>query len=123
MGTRAARCRAGREGRAGGGARGVARALAGAHGRPAPSRLVDLRGLLCADNGPGLTPDQARSVFEPFVTTKRKGMGLGLPICRTIVEAHGGRVGARRRPESGALFAVQLPLRAPGDDTVAAGAN
>lgn len=63
-----------------------------------------------ADNGPGLSAAQARSVFEPFVTTKSKGMGLGLAICREIVEAHGGRVEARGRPGAGAVFRVYLPL-------------
>jgi two-component system sensor kinase FixL len=62
-----------------------------------------------ADSGPGLAPEVMRSLFQPFVTTKRKGMGLGLSICRTIVEAHGGKIGVAAPAEgSGTVFRFTL---------------
>ena len=57
-----------------------------------------------ADTGPGIRPDVLDLLFQPFVTTKRNGMGVGLSICRTIVEAHGGRIWAENREGGGAVF-------------------
>ncbi|HEY8503807.1 MAG TPA: ATP-binding protein [Gemmataceae bacterium] len=64
------------------------------------------------DEGPGLPGDLGDQIFEPFVSTKESGMGLGLSICRRIVEAHGGRVTAADHPGGGAVFTVTLPLSA-----------
>jgi two-component system sensor kinase FixL len=61
-----------------------------------------------ADTGGGLAPEVARHLFQPFVTTKREGMGLGLSICRTIVEAHGGRIWVEARPGGGTVFHFTL---------------
>jgi signal transduction histidine kinase len=61
------------------------------------------------DTGPGLPASLGDRIFEPFVSTKETGTGLGLPICRRIVEAHGGRIGAADRPQGGAEFIVWLP--------------
>ncbi|CAN5923631.1 PAS domain S-box protein [soil metagenome] len=61
-----------------------------------------------ADSGAGLAPEVARHLFQPFVTTKRKGMGLGLSICRTIVEAHGGKIWVEERPGGGTVFRFTL---------------
>ena len=61
-----------------------------------------------ADTGAGLAPEVARHLFQPFVTTKRKGMGLGLSICRTIVEAHGGKIWVEDRPGGGTVFRFTL---------------
>ncbi len=67
-----------------------------------------------ADTGSGLAPEVARQLFQPFVTTKRKGMGLGLSICRTIVEAHGGKIWVESPAEGGTIF--HFTLRAAADD-------
>ena len=67
-----------------------------------------------ADTGSGLAPEVARQLFQPFVTTKRKGMGLGLSICRTIVEAHGGKIWVESPPAGGTIF--HFTLRAAPDD-------
>lgn len=63
------------------------------------------------DNGPGIETDRLATVFEPFVTTKAKGMGLGLAVCREIVEGHGGRVELRSRPGAGTAVSLILPVR------------
>jgi two-component system sensor kinase FixL len=62
-----------------------------------------------ADTGPGLAPGLAGRIFEAFVSTKSGGMGMGLPICRSIVEAHGGRLWAEPNPGGGAVFRFTLP--------------
>src|SRR5262249_19865702 len=61
------------------------------------------------DNGPGLVPESLPRLFEPFYTTKADGMGMGLAICRSIVEAHGGRLWATACEPRGALFQFTIP--------------
>ena len=61
-----------------------------------------------ADTGPGLAEDVAKVLFQPFVTTKREGMGVGLSISRTIVEAHGGQIWAEPNPGGGTVFHFTL---------------
>jgi signal transduction histidine kinase len=62
------------------------------------------------DSGHGIGPERLHSVFDPFVTTKSHGMGLGLPICRAIVEPHAGQLVCSSDGKSGALFKVVLPI-------------
>jgi PAS domain S-box-containing protein len=61
------------------------------------------------DTGPGLSPASLSRLFEPFYTTKPEGMGMGLSICRSIIEAHGGRLWATRCEPRGALFQFTIP--------------
>lgn len=65
-----------------------------------------------ADEGPGIAPDRIRSVLEPFVTSKRTGMGLGIPVARDAVEAHEGRFALRSRLGEGTTVTMLLPLAA-----------
>jgi two-component system sensor kinase FixL len=69
--------------------------------------------LAVRDRGRGVAPEHRMKVFESFFSTKRSGMGLGLSITRTIVEAHGGRVWVESNPEDGTVFQVELPLAIP----------
>jgi two-component system sensor kinase FixL len=62
-----------------------------------------------SDTGPGVPPERMARLFEPFSTSKTDGMGLGLPICRSIIEAHGGRIWHEPAPEGGASFIFTLP--------------
>jgi signal transduction histidine kinase len=66
--------------------------------------------LQVADTGPGLPADLGDQIFEPFVSTKETGIGLGLSICQRLVEAHGGTIAAVNRSGGGAVFTVYLPL-------------
>jgi len=76
------------------------------------SRRQDCRGLIVTfrDSGPGIDPEYEAQLFNAFFTTKPDGMGMGLSICRSIIEAHGGRIWASRNDEGGATFQFTLPL-------------
>jgi signal transduction histidine kinase len=63
-----------------------------------------------ADRGPGLPNELGGRIFEPFVSTKDAGTGLGLPICKRIVEEHGGEIWAENREGGGAVFSFRLPV-------------
>ncbi len=63
-----------------------------------------------SDTGTGIPPSIEAQLFQPFVTTKREGMGIGLSVCRTIVEAHGGRLWVEPNPSGGSIFRFTLPI-------------
>ncbi len=67
--------------------------------------------LMVCDNGPGLSPDTVKRVFDPFFSTKENGTGLGLAISSTIARAHGGTVGYRANTPSGACFYIVVPTQ------------
>ena len=66
--------------------------------------------LSVSDRGPGIPEDKLKEVFEPFFTSKAEGMGMGLSIARTIIEAHHGQIWAKNRDHGGASFRIRLPL-------------
>jgi signal transduction histidine kinase len=68
--------------------------------------------LQVSDTGCGLPAELGQRIFEPFVSTKETGLGLGLSICKRIVEAHEGEIRAANRPGGGAVFTVRLPMTA-----------
>ena len=82
-------------------------------------RVAAMAGLIefaVIDRGAGIAPDQLGSVFEPFMSTKRAGTGMGLAICKTIVEEHGGRIWAEQNPEGGTIIRFTLPVARQGGE-------
>jgi len=85
---------------------------------PAADRIISVRTsrvgtfaeLSVSDRGAGIPEDKLKQIFEPFFTSKAEGMGMGLSIARTIVEAHRGQLSARNRDHGGASFKIRLPL-------------
>ena len=61
------------------------------------------------DNGPGLPEEVQAKLFQPFVSTKKTGMGVGLSICHSIIAAHDGSLWAESNPEGGTIFHISLP--------------
>lgn len=90
-------------------------------GSPARDRQLDVRTLLVdghvevcvADHGKGIPPEDLERIFQPFVTTKLHGIGLGLAVCRTIVNAHAGRIWATNNGTRGATVHFALPVSPP----------
>jgi two-component system sensor kinase FixL len=84
-----------------------------------PKREINITGtagaetleISVADTGPGIAPEVAENLFKPFVTTKSTGMGVGLSICRSIIQNHGGDLRGETRPEGGTVFRFTLPLK------------
>jgi len=66
--------------------------------------------IVVADNGPGIPPEVLPRLFEPFFSTRKGGLGLGLSLCETLANGMGGTLGAANAPEGGAVFRLQLPL-------------
>jgi PAS domain S-box-containing protein len=85
-------------------------------GRPARQIFIGARrsgGMIeirVADSGPGLAPEIAEKLFQPFQTTKPEGMGVGLSLCRSLIEAHDGKLWSAPEDEMGAVFRFTLPL-------------
>ena len=85
---------------------------------PDENRIISIRTLRVekfaelsvSDRGSGIPEDKLKEVFEPFFTSKAEGMGMGLSIARTIMEAHNGRIWAENRDDGGASFRIRLPL-------------
>jgi two-component system sensor kinase FixL len=73
--------------------------------RPAEDNMIAVD---VADTGSGISPDVASRLFQPFVTTKRQGMGVGLSISRTIIESHGGQITVESNPVGGTIFRFTL---------------
>ncbi|MBL0924639.1 MAG: PAS domain S-box protein [Sphingomonadaceae bacterium] len=76
----------------------------------------DMAEIMVADTGHGVSVDMQDQLFLPFISTKARGMGLGLSICRTIVEAHGGQMTVEAGPDGGTMFKFTLP-RAPEESS------
>jgi signal transduction histidine kinase len=74
------------------------------------SRVEKFAELSVSDRGPGIPEDKLKEVFEPFYTSKAEGMGMGLSIARTIIEAHHGLIWAKNRDHGGASLRIRLPL-------------
>jgi signal transduction histidine kinase/ABC-type uncharacterized transport system substrate-binding protein len=74
------------------------------------SRVETFAELSVSDRGPGIPEDKLKEVFEPFFTSKAEGMGMGLSIARTIIEAHNGLISAKNRDHGGASFRIRLPI-------------
>lgn len=72
----------------------------------------DAQEVAIIDSGPGIAPEVAQQLFKPFVTTKKSGMGIGLSISHSIIEAHGGRIWVEPNPQGGAIFRFHIPAGA-----------
>jgi signal transduction histidine kinase len=83
------------------------------------SALHDPAGILISvqDSGTGINPEDMDRIFDAFFTTKSNGMGLGLSICRSFIEAHGGRLSASAATPYGSVFHVALPTHRPGAES------
>ncbi len=73
--------------------------------RSADDNMVEVS---VSDTGSGIAPEIAERLFQPFTTTKRQGMGVGLSISRTIIEAHGGKLWSEPNPGGGTVFRLTL---------------
>jgi two-component system sensor kinase FixL len=93
--------------------RNAVEAMEQSHRRELSVRVTAADGMVrvtVADTGPGVSPDVAAQLFQPFITTKPEGMGIGLSVCRTIIEAHGGRLWMEPNDGGGSLFHFTVPV-------------
>jgi signal transduction histidine kinase len=96
-------------------------AIQAMNGTPAGRRFIDVETqnrdkvvqLCIRDAGKGIAPDKLAVVFDPFYSTKKEGLGMGLSICRRLIENHGGQIGVRSHPEGGVTFWFMLPMVNP----------
>jgi two-component system, LuxR family, sensor kinase FixL len=86
--------------------------LDGAHSLVVRTNSIDQSNVLVEvqDSGPGIAAEKLESVFDPFITSKPEGLGMGLAICRSIIERHGGKISAANNPDRGATFSITLPV-------------
>jgi two-component system sensor kinase FixL len=87
--------------------------------RPCDTGMVEVA---VADTGPGVSAEVSAELFTSFVTTKEHGLGVGLSVCRTLVEAHGGRIWTEPNPGGGAIFRFTLPVASAGTTEAREGA-
>jgi two-component system sensor kinase FixL len=87
------------------GSGGARRVVVRTHSIDGSSVRVDVQ-----DSGTGIAEEELESIFEPFITTKPEGLGMGLSICRSIIERHGGTISATNNPDRGATFSITLPV-------------
>jgi signal transduction histidine kinase len=94
----------------------VTNALQAMDGKPGTLEVRAVRGsngyvrLEVSDTGVGMTDDQMKKMFEPLFTTKARGIGLGLAVSRSLVQANGGEITARSEPGRGSTLSVDLPI-------------
>ena len=102
----------------------VANSIEAMQSRPADQRRLDvtlglaepgMAQVTVSDSGPGVPDSRSRTLFDPFWTTEDAGTGIGLFICRSIVQAHGGSIWYRRDQEGGAVFCFTVPLATTAD--------
>jgi len=84
---------------------GARRLVVRSRARDESSVLVEV-----VDSGTGIAEEKIESIFDPFITSKPEGLGMGLSICRTIIERHGGKISAANNPDVGAKFTITLPF-------------
>ena len=89
-----------------------ARGLDGARRLVVRTNSIDKSNVLVEvqDSGTGIAAEKLESIFDPFVTSKPEGLGMGLSICRSIIERHGGKISAANNPDHGAKFSITLPV-------------
>ncbi len=71
-------------------------------------QMSDLVVISVSDSGPGIDETMKEAIFNPFFTTKKEGLGMGLSICKSIIEEHGGRIWVENNPVAGATFSFSL---------------